>query len=290
MEDLLKPFVNLAKEPTWRIAVEVIDVLVVAWINYRILALIRGTRAWRICFAILVFVLLLLLSSALHLDTMHWLLATAAPLAPVALAILLLPELRQALEYFGRFGIWTEKLVARDNGHNVETQTIEEVVAAAAEMSASRVGALIVLEQSTPLSDIIANGVQLDAKLSPALLGSIFYTGNPLHDGAAIIRGGMVVAAACRLPLSETSKLDSTYHMRHRAAIGLTEQLDAIVVVVSEERGSISVASEGKITRLPGPAELREILKQKTRPGQPQKRNGERRRVFAKARLKDKKA
>ena len=286
MEDLLKPFVSLAKESTGLIVVQVLDVLLVAWGIYRILALIRGTRAWRVCIGVLLFIGLLFLSKALGLDTLHWLLDKAALMLPVALVILLLPELRQAVEYFGKFGGWTQKLVAGDNGHSIEAQTIEDVVAAAAEMSASRVGALIVLVQNTPLDDIIASGVRLDAKLSATLLSSIFYTGNPLHDGAAIVRGNTIITAASRLPLSESAKLDSTYHMRHRAAIGLSEQSDAIVVVVSEERGSISVATEGQLSRVSGPAELRDVLKKETRETPPPSRTSGRRRMFAKAREK----
>jgi len=278
--------VSLAKESTGLIVVQVLDVLLVAWGIYRILALIRGTRAWRLCIGVLLFIGLLFASNALGLATLHWLLDKAALMLPVALVILLLPELRQAIEYFGKFGGWTEKLVAGNNGHSIETQTIEDVVAAAAEMSASRIGALIVLEQSSPLDEITASGVRLDAKLSATLLSSIFYTGNPLHDGAAVVRGNTIVAAACRLPLSESAKLDATYHMRHRAAIGLTEQVDAIVVVVSEERGSISVSREGQITRVNGPAELRDVLKKETRETPPTTRQSGRRRMFAKAREK----
>jgi diadenylate cyclase len=282
LEDLLKPFLNLAKEPSWRIALDAADVLLVAYVIYRVLSLIRGTRAWRIVLGLGVFAVLIMLSSAFHLETLHWLLDKAALLAPVALVILFLPELRQTLEGVGKLGLWTQKLVVGTET-SIEAQSIEEIVAASAEMSASRVGALIVLEQSAPLSEIISNGVQLEAKLSAPLLGSIFYTGNPLHDGAVVVRGNTIVAAACRLPLSESSKLDSTYHMRHRAAIGLSEQQNCLVVVISEERGSISVVSDAKLQKLSGPSELRDVLNQQLRQSNPPPLNGQKKKMFAKA-------
>ena len=225
------------------------------------------------------YLVLLILSQVLNLDTLNWLLERSLFLVPVALVILFLPEIRQGLEGVGRLGEWTELLVNEQSG--IEASTIEEVVAACAEMSASRVGALIVLEKGSPLTDIAANGVQVDARLSAALLCSIFYVGNPLHDGAAIIRGGTIVSAACRLPLSESSRLDASVHMRHRAAVGLAEQRSAIVVVVSEERGTISIASEGQLLRLSGPSELRDVLKQQVHEtGEP--RNGQRKKMFSK--------
>jgi diadenylate cyclase len=282
LEDLLKPFENLAKEPSWRVAIHIADVLLVAYVIYRVLALMRGTRAWRVVTGIFVFVLLLGTSSALHFDTLNWMLEKATLLAPVALAILLLPELRQALEYVGRLGVWTNRLtniIVAPVDAQLEATTIEEIVGAVAEMSAGHIGALIVLERGAALADIVANGVQIDANVTGALLISIFYEGNPLHDGAVIVRGHRIVAAACRLPLSESSRLDASYHMRHRAAMGLTAEREAMVIVVSEEKGSISIASEGKITRLSGPTELRDALNQTFRHHSELNGGGKRRRA-----------
>jgi diadenylate cyclase len=243
--------------------VHAIDILLVAIIFYKILSVIRGTRAWRILWAIILFVFALFLSKALHLDTLRWVLDKATLLGPVALVILLLPELRQALESFGKLGGWTERLGAFDS--KTASQTIEEIVAAVTEMSAGRVGALIVVEQAANLDEIVNNGVRLDAKVSAPLLSSVFYGANPLHDGAVVIRRDTVVAAACRLPLSENSRLDSTLHMRHRAAVGVTESLDCLSIVVSEERGVISIATNGKLKRLANPMELRETLNRELR-------------------------
>ncbi|MCX7800456.1 MAG: diadenylate cyclase CdaA [Fimbriimonadales bacterium] len=238
---------------------DALDILLVSYLVYRLLAMIRGTRAWRILGGIVVFILALYASNALRLNTLHWVLDKATLLAPVALVILLLPELRQALETVGRIGLWPQVLPAL-NEAPAEAQTVEEIVAAVSEMASARVGALIVLERTGNLNEIIANGVPLDAKVTAPALGAIFFPGNPLHDGAAVIRGDRIVAAACRLPLSESSRLDSNLHMRHRAAVGVTEALDCLSIVVSEERGTISLAADGRLRRLGSHLELREIL------------------------------
>ncbi|MEJ5171651.1 MAG: diadenylate cyclase CdaA, partial [Fimbriimonadales bacterium] len=239
--------------------VDVADILLVAYLVYRLLAMIRGTRAWRILGGIVVFILALYASNALRLNTLHWVLDKATLLAPVALVILLLPELRQALETVGKIGLWPQVLPSLSEPA-AEAQTVEEIVAAVSEMASARVGALIVLERTANLDEIVANGVRLDAKVSAPTLAAIFYPGNPLHDGAAIIRGDRIVAAACRLPLSESERLDANVHMRHRAAVGVTEALDCLCVVVSEERGTISLAADGRLRRLGSHLELREIL------------------------------
>lgn len=233
-----------------------VDILLVTFLIYRLLLLIKGTQAWRIVFGIAGFVILLGLSKFLQLDTLNYILDKATLLAPVAIAIIFLPELRQALEGFGK--LLPQKLGSTER--TVESHTIEEIVAAAAEMSEGKIGALIIIEREAKLDAIIANGTSVDAQISAALLGAIFYEGNPLHDGAAIIRGSRVAAAACRLPLSESSRIDTHVHMRHRAAVGITETNDSIAVVVSEERGKISVANEGVLSPLSGSKALREYL------------------------------
>lgn len=240
------------------VVVNVLDVLLVTYLVYRLLLLVRGTRAWRILGGIVIFLLVLTISDALHLNTLHWLLDKATPLGPVALVILLLPELRQAIEQLGRVGFWPQKLGGVEE--RADARTIEEIVAATAELAAQRVGALIVVEKGSPMEEIAANGVMLNARISASLLGSIFFGKNPLHDGAVLVRGDNLVAAACRLPLSESARLDQTVHMRHRAAVGVTEGIDCVAVVVSEERGTISVATEGRLLKLSGPGELRDIL------------------------------
>ncbi len=287
MNDTLKPLLDLFRELSWRSMVSLIDILLVAFVTYRVLTLIRGTRAWRILIGIGGFVALLFVAKALQLNTLYWLLDKATILGPVALVILLLPELRQTLEGFGQLGLWTQRLVGTDAA-DVQAQTVEQIVAAAAEMSAARIGSLMVIERANPLEDIAASGVAIGAKVSTPLLVSLFYEGNPLHDGAAVLRGDTIVAAACRLPLSENPRLDSALHMRHRAGIGVTEAADCLVIIVSEERGTISVVTDGHLRRMAGHVELREVLNRELRlVGDGQVEEERRRRRFSKgAKLK----
>jgi diadenylate cyclase len=259
LNDTVKPLLDLFRDFSWRTVVSVFDILFVSYLIYRLLALIRGTRAWRVLFGIGIFVALLFISKQLQLNTLYWLLDKATILGPVALVILLLPELRQTLEGFGQLGMWTQRLVSADTA-DLQAQTVEQIVAAAAEMSASRIGCLIVIERGRTLDEIAASGVAIGAKASTPLLVSIFYEGNPLHDGAVVLRGDVIVAAACRLPLSENPRLDPSLHMRHRAGIGISEQSDCVVIIISEERGTISTVTDGRLRRMAGHVELREVL------------------------------
>lgn len=238
----------------------VVDILIVAFIIYRLLMLVRGTRGWRILLGVLIFTIALTLSDYLNLVTLHWLLEKATMLGPVALVILFLPELRQTLEGLTKFSLVPDRVIEAGHDRPLERTHVEEIVSAVTEMARDRIGAIIVIETGANLDEIVANGVMLNAKITSSLLGSIFYGQNPLHDGAVIIRGDRVLAASCRLPLSESSRIERNMHMRHRAAIGVTEQNDALSIVVSEERGTISVVQEGRIQVLPTSADLREFL------------------------------
>lgn len=207
-----------------------------------------------------IFVALLFLSKTLQLNSLYWVLDKATILGPVALVILLLPELRQAIEGFGRVGVWTQWLTnPRDVADKIQARTVEEIVAGVSEMSTRHIGAILVLERQAVLEEVVENGVTLGANVSAPLIVSIFYSNNPLHDGAVIVRGDTLVAAACRLPLSE-SRLDPKVHMRHRAAVGITEMYDCLAIVVSEERGTISVAIEGNLQVVDGASGLRDVL------------------------------
>ena len=245
--------------------VALVDILLVTFFLYRLLMLVRGTRAWRLLLGIGIYVFLLWASDRLQLQLMHWILDAGRILGPVALVILFLPELRQAIESFGRLdrfgsiGSRIEKFGLPSEGPT-EAHTVEEIVSAVAEISAERTGALIVIETGASLEEIASNGVMLDARVSSSLLCSIFYEHNPLHDGAVIVRGDRIISAASRLPLSESKSIDIHLHMRHRAAVGVTESVECLSIVVSEERGTISVAHEGKLVRLGSHIELREIL------------------------------
>lgn len=269
MNDLLRRLQDLA-QPTWENFVHVVDILIVAFVLYRILVLVRSTRAWRILTGIVIFILLLFMSDYLQLRTLHWLLEKATLLGPVALVILFLPELRQALEGFGKLRLIGD--VGPKHGIVAAARTVEEIVGAVSELAGARLGALIVLERNDNLQEIISNGVSLDAEVSAALLGSIFFGTNPLHDGAVVIRNDRLVAAACRLPLSESTYIDKHVHMRHRAGIGMSEQADCLVIVVSEERGTISISQNGTLVRISDSAELRTILNHELRGPDPEEK------------------
>ena len=236
------------------------DILVVAYLVYRLMMLAKGTRAWQIITGLFVFVVLLLFSTYVRLSALSWLLQQILPLGPVALVILFYPELRHALEEVGRLGFWGKGFTGLDREDL--SSMVGEIVRAAENLSDKKIGALMVLERETGLTDIIETGTQINAVVSADLLGSLFYPGSPLHDGAAVIRRDRVVAAGCTLPLSESLQVQGMQvHTRHKAALGITEQSDALVVVVSEETGIISLAFDGKMARgLRDDGRLRDLL------------------------------
>ncbi len=244
-----------------------VDILIVTYILYRLFMLIRGSRAWRIVLGIAGFVLLLYVSGKVELSALNWLLDKATILGPVALVILFLPELRQAIEGLGRLRLGKLQISPKFTNTVLKTEarTIEELVAAVTELATESTGALIVIERGAPLDEIAHNGVEVNARVSAPLLGSIFYEGNPLHDGAAIVRGDQIISAACRLPLSDSNRLSQNVHMRHRAGLGVTEQLDCIAIIVSEERATISYAKEGRLRKLANAHELRDFLNRELR-------------------------
>ena len=225
----------------------VLDVSVVAYVLYRLILLAKGRRAWQILIGLGVFFLLVIASQLLGLVTLNWLLRQVTPLGPVAIVILFYPELRELLERLGRIDFWGAPIHVIHRENMVET--IEELVRTAMLLSPRKTGALIVMERETGLDDIVATGTVLDAEVTAGLLTTIFYVGTPLHDGAVILRGRRLVAAGCTLPLSDSPNIATNVHMRHRAAIGASENSDAVVIIVSEETGTISLAIRGKLIR-----------------------------------------
>jgi diadenylate cyclase len=225
-----------------------LDFLIVWWVIYRVLLAARGTRAWPVFIAIALLAVAYFLSQLAEMRTVAWLLSLLIPLGPVAIVILLYPELRHFLEEIGRLGLWGSRLSAL--GEDRLTQLISAISKAMANLSERRVGALVALEREVRTEEYIATGTRVDAALSPELLESIFHTTSPLHDGGVIIRGLRIVAAGCLFPFSETtSSRQGAAHTRHRAALGMAQHTDAVVIVVSEETGSISLAHDGLLTR-----------------------------------------
>ncbi len=253
----MEKFWQYWREEGFTNAIQILDVLVVAGLIYLLMSVVRGARAWRLIFGICIYFGVWWLSGVIGLQTLHFLLDKALVLGPVALVILFLPELRAALEGFGKFGILPERLATGDAVMDIKT--LEDIVGAVSELSANKTGALIVLERSTKLDEIAETGIMMDAHLTAPLLCALFHGMNPLHDGAVLVRGGKVLAAGCRLPLTE-ARLPTHLHLRHAAAVGITEISDALAIVVSEERGTISVALDGRLREEVSPAKLRELL------------------------------
>ena len=235
---------------------DVIDILVVAFLIYELIMLIRRTNSTNIAKGLLIFVIALWLSAVFKLTMINYLLRRAVEIGLIALVVLFQPELRRIFERIGsRFSTGKSQ-----SGPAVE-RAINQTVIGCTEMSDSRTGALIVFERAIKLNDIMSTGTELDSEVSAELLKNLFYNKAPLHDGAVIIRNGRIASAGCVLPLSKRTNLSKDLGMRHRAGIGLSEQSDAIVLIVSEETGSISCAMQGTLKRHLKPSALDKLLK-----------------------------
>ena len=225
---------------------DILDILIVTFIIYKLLDFIRETRAEQLAKGLLALVIITVLSEVLQLYTLHWILSGVMTVGLIAIVVIFQPELRRGLEYLGRSklsNVLTE--VDKDEAKHMVGQLVEAVDT----MSSSRTGALIVIEREISLNDIAETGTVIDAAVSAQLIGNIFYEGAPLHDGALIIRGDRLYAAGCVLPLTQNKDLNKELGTRHKAGIGITENSDALVIIVSEETGIISTAQNGKLTR-----------------------------------------
>lgn len=225
---------------------DVLDILIVAAIIYKVYELLQDTRAITLVKGILVLLALTIVCSWLELHAISWLLQKTVTLLFVALPIVFQPELRRALEHLGQ-GSFLGSNVLLDNEQ--ARLVVRELTKAVKQLSATKTGALLVIERNMGLNDISATGIQIDGIITADFLLNVFIVNTPLHDGAAVIRGNRLIAAGCLLPLTENRSLSTELGTRHRAAIGLSEQCDALVVVVSEETGTVSVAENGHIMR-----------------------------------------
>lgn len=232
----------------------IIDILIVAAIIYQFLVLVKGTRAFQMVVGVAVLILAFFLARLGELATVNWLITTLLPYAIFALIVVFAAEIRQALAKVGRKITFASTSQARGEG------SYDDIVLAANLFSQHQTGALIVIEREIGLRTYIESGVPLDAKLSYDLLATIFRPSAPLHDGAAIVQKDRVAAAACFLPLSMNPVLSTQLGTRHRAGIGITEETDAVAVIVSEETGAISLAVAGSIERDLAVDDLRERL------------------------------
>ena len=235
----------------------IIDILIVSYILYKLFMLIKQTRAETLLKGLLIIIVIMKVSQFAGLITLYMIIDSTIKVGFIALIILFQPELRRALEHLGRNGLFSKNLEVTEEEMD---KIISQIVAAAVNLSSSKTGALIVIEQKTGLKDYIETGVKIDAMVSSQLLENIFVVNTPLHDGAVIIRNDRIESAGCFLPLTENNNISKQLGTRHRAAIGVSENSDALVVVVSEETGNISLAVNGKLTRNYNGERLKDIL------------------------------
>lgn len=249
---------NLFVQARWQ---DVLDILLVSFVLYRFFLLIKGTRAVQLLRGMLLLLLAYLVSHALGLNTITWLVQSTATMIIVAIPIVFQPELRRALAHIGQGDIFRGELLFPRKSVS-PPKAIDEVVTSVKYLARQKIGALIILERNTGLNEFIETGTIVDALVTAELLSTIFFPNSPLHDGAVIIQNDRIAAAGAVLPLSEGMRAGakSQYGTRHRAAIGLSETTDCLAIVVSEETGTISVANGGQLRRHISEEALRELL------------------------------
>lgn len=234
----------------WR---EALDILLVAAIYAYIIHLVRGTRAVAVIYGLVLVLLVYYLSNELGLYSLNWLLTNFLGSIVLIIIILFQGDLRRALAQMGAGRFWKKP--------QLSDAIVEELSQAVMSLAKSKVGALIVIERYEPLGDVVERGVPMDAVITASLLSTIFQVGTPLHDGAVVIRRGRIAAAGCILPLSSKLKAQSLFGTRHRAALGISEESDSLSIVVSEERGTVSIAMSGRLTTSLNDLRLRRVIK-----------------------------
>ncbi|MBQ3786758.1 MAG: diadenylate cyclase CdaA [Lachnospiraceae bacterium] len=242
---------------------DIIEILIIAYLVYRILIWAKETRAWSLVKGLVVIFVFLFMAVLLQMNTILWIVKNASMVAIMALVIVFQPELRHALESIGRGNVLSSFLPQDDSRHldmDFTEKTVNEISKACFEMGRAKTGALIVVARADSLADYTRTGIDVDALVTSQLLINIFEHNTPLHDGAVIIKGNRIVSATCYLPLSDNMALSKALGTRHRAGVGISETTDSITVIVSEETGRVSVAMKGKLYGNVNPDDLREKL------------------------------
>lgn len=245
---------------------DIIDIAILAYVVYKIIGLLQRTNAAKAARALLILMIALWLSYQFNLNAINFLLSKAVELGFLALVILFQPEIRRFLEQIGNNSVSLSRFFRSDSPETELEKAIQETVEAYDEMSKNKVGALTVFERHTDLTNVISSGTAFQSSVNAELLKNIFYPKAPLHDGAVIIRRGKIAAAACMLPMSESMNLSKDLGMRHRAGLGMTERSDAVVAIVSEETGAISVSIGGTLRRHLSPETLGRVLQNELLP------------------------
>ncbi len=245
-KDNIMSYIKSLQENPFELITLILDLAIVIFLLYCFFKVVRGSRAWQLIKGIALFIIATWVSGLLNLKILNWILTGIMNLGVIAIIVIFQPELRRGLEQLGTNKL--TKFFGIDKDVSMKTkEDIYKVVIAATELSKAKTGALIVLERDIKIQDIIATGIPMDADVSPQLLVNIFEPKTPLHDGAAIIAGNKIAAAACVLPLADDKDIAKELGTRHRAAIGISKESDSIVVVISEETGKISVAKDGTL-------------------------------------------
>lgn len=243
--------------------IDVLEIIILSIIVYRILLWIKDTRAWTLLKGIVFICVFILIARICQMDTIMYIITKGLDMAIVAALVIFQPELRRALEQLGEKKIFSS-LIPFENPKEIKQRftdkTINELVKGCVEMGKAKTGALIVIEQNVVLTEFERTGIALDSILTSQLLINIFEHNTPLHDGAVIVRGDRIVAATCYLPLSDNMELSKELGTRHRAGVGVSEVTDSLTIIVSEETGKISLALRGKLMRAVSPEVLREQL------------------------------
>ena len=254
---------------------DLVDIVILSFILYKCINLLQWTNAAKVAKVLLIMVACMWVSYQLSLDAINFLLSKAMELGFLALVILFQPEIRRFFEQVGTSGRISLVRLFRDNGPSSEVErAIQETVEAYQEMSDNKVGALLVFERDVKLDNVISSGTAFQSTVNSELLKNLFYNKAPLHDGAVIVRRGNLVAAGCMLPLSDSMSLSKDLGMRHRAGLGMSERSDAVVAVVSEETGAISVMLRGTLRRHLSAATLNRVLRNELLPRQEEAQGG----------------
>ena len=260
MDKVLALMEDIGRYLTLLKVTDFVDIAIIIFLVYKLLSLVKSTRAENILKGVAIFLLALGLSTALDLRAVKYILSHVVDWGILALIILFQPEIRQILERLGSKNLRLMRVFRSEEEITEVEKAIDQTVMACSEMSRTRTGVLMVFERNINLDDIVRTGTELDCEVVCELLKNIFFVKAPMHDGAVIIRQGRILGAGCMLPLSKNVNLSRDLGMRHRAGIGMSENSDAVVVIVSEETGSISVAIGGMLKRHLMPETLRQLL------------------------------
>ncbi len=281
----LSKYISAVHFPKSFMLTDILEILIIAFLVYQVLAWVRTSRAWNLLKGVAVIIVFLMLAVLFNMTTILWIAGKVVTIAATAIVVILQPELRRAMEQLGQknflSGLFSLGAVREQEGR-FSDKTINEIVKGCYEMGRARTGALIVIERDTPLMEYEHTGIEVDAIVTSQLLINIFEHNTPLHDGAVVLRGNRLTWATCYLPLSDNMELSKELGTRHRAGVGISEVTDSVTIIVSEETGRVSIAEGGILKRNLEPDELRSELTRLQEKASPEKKSRRKKRKEAK--------